>query len=74
MGKWKAIQLNLHNDADSPIRLYDLDADLAEQHDLAAEHPELVARFRKIFAEAHKPSETWRFKSSIKTPSGSQAN
>jgi arylsulfatase A len=74
MGKWKAIQLNLHNDADSPIRLYDLDADLAEQHDLAAEHPALVARFRKIFAEAHEPSQTWRFKSSIKTASGSHAN
>jgi arylsulfatase A len=66
LGKWKAIQLNLHNDANSPIQLYDLDADLAEQHDLAAQHPEIVARIRKIFAEAHEPSEAWQFKSLTK--------
>jgi hypothetical protein len=33
-----------------------------------------AARFRKIFAEAHEPSETRRFKSRIKTPSGSQTS
>jgi arylsulfatase A len=61
MGKWKAIQENLHKDANSPIRLYNLDEDLAEQHDLTSKHPELVARFREIFEEAHQPSELWRF-------------
>ncbi len=62
MGQWKAIQENLHEDADSPIRLYDLNNDLAEQHDLAAEHPDLIARFREIFDQAHEPSENWRFR------------
>jgi arylsulfatase A-like enzyme len=62
MGPWKAIQLNLHQDADAPVRLYNLDADLAEQQDVAAEHPEIVARARQIFATAHEPSEFWQFK------------
>jgi len=61
-GKWKAIQRNLQKDLNSPIMLYDLETDLAEQQNLAEEHPELVERARTIFAEAHTPSEIWKFK------------
>ncbi len=62
LGKWKAIQRNLHKDADSPILLYDVEADPAEQHDLAADHPEVIAQVRAAFAEAHEPTDTWHFR------------
>ena len=61
MGKWKALQRGLHKRADAPILLYDLEADLAEKKNVAAEQPQIVERMRKIFAEARTPSAIWRF-------------
>jgi len=58
---WKAIQLNLQKDPDSPIAIYDLSVDIAEENDLAAERPDLVKRAREIFEEAHEPSPEWSF-------------
>jgi arylsulfatase A-like enzyme len=48
MGKWKAVQLNVAKDPTAPIELYDLEADLGEQHNVAAEHPDVVARIKGI--------------------------
>ncbi|MHC4248740.1 MAG: arylsulfatase [Planctomycetota bacterium] len=62
MGKWKAIQRNLMKRADDRILLYDLEADLAEKKDVAAQNPEVMARMRAIFKEAHVPSGIWKFK------------
>lgn len=61
MGKWKAIQRNLNKNADSPVLLYDLEADLAEQTDVAAKHPQIVAKMKAIFKEAYEPNDNWRF-------------
>jgi arylsulfatase A-like enzyme len=58
-GKWKAIQRGLRKRLDGPIQIFDLEADIAEKTNLADEHPELVERAKKIFAEAHTPSERW---------------
>ena len=62
-GKWKAIQVNVHKDANGPIQLFDLDKDLGETTDLAAKFPEVLDRAKKYFADAHSPSEIWAFKS-----------
>ncbi|MCX7012649.1 MAG: arylsulfatase [Candidatus Sumerlaeota bacterium] len=35
--------------------LYDLDSDIGEQHNIAAEHPDVVARMKSIAEEAHTP-------------------
>ena len=56
-GKWKAIQQAI----DTPSRLYDLERDLREERDLAAEHPELVERLRAEMEAAVEPSELWKF-------------
>ena len=61
-GKWKAIQRDLHTDANSPVLLYDLDTDIAETNNISADHPDIVARMNKIFNEAHEPSQHWQFK------------
>lgn len=62
-GKWKAIQLQVgKNGLDGPVELYDLETDLGEVHDIAATHPEQVARARELMATAHAPSPLWEFK------------
>jgi len=43
-GEWKAVRLGL----ESPVELYDLSVDLGEENDVAAAHPELVARLTAV--------------------------
>jgi arylsulfatase A len=60
-GDWKAVQLNVHDNLNSPIELYHLPSDIGEQNDVAKSHPQLVSQAKAIFAEAHSPSEFWTF-------------
>ena len=43
------------------IRLYDLNDDLSESTDIAADHPDLVAKLRKLMDAAYEPSARWKF-------------
>lgn len=58
MGKWKGIITNI-NKGNDVMQLYDLDADPREEHDLAADHPDVVERMRTLMAEAHEPYERY---------------
>ena len=60
-GDWKAVQLNVNKDRNAPIELYFLPEDIGETNNVADDHPEVVARAIKIFADAHTPSEFWLF-------------
>lgn len=53
--KWKAVQLGMKKGG-SKIMLFDLNTDLSEENDLAAQHPEVIEQFEKIFKQAHTPS------------------
>lgn len=44
MGRWKAVRHGL----DQPIELYDLETDISEQRDLAAQYPDIVQRIQEI--------------------------
>ncbi len=57
MGKWKAVQQPIG----TAIQLYDLDADIGEKDDVAAKHPEVVAKMKKAMDESHTPSTRWKF-------------
>ena len=57
----KAVQLNVHKDPGGPIQLFDLTKDPSERNDIAAEQPDTVEQARKIFSQAHEPSEHWQF-------------
>ncbi|MBI1372642.1 MAG: sulfatase-like hydrolase/transferase [Phycisphaera sp.] len=60
MDRWKAVRLGLQKDADAPIELYDLRTDIGEEHDVAKDHADVVAKMRSIMTAAHTPSETFK--------------
>jgi len=60
-GKWKAVRKGLLKNPGSPIELYDLDKDMAEQEDLAKQFPEVVRQVREIMKSAHTPSSEFPF-------------
>ena len=60
-GKWKAVQQNLNKDPNAPVEIYDLTADIGEAKNIAAANPQIVERAKAIFAEAHTPSDLWKF-------------
>lgn len=51
MGPWKMVVVR------GVPRLYNLDDDIHEDHDIAADHPEIVEQMVAIIREQHKPSE-----------------
>jgi arylsulfatase len=60
MGPWKAVRqdmLRRTNPDPLKIELYNLQDDIGESRDLAAEHPEIVAKARAIMQQQHTPSE-----------------
>jgi arylsulfatase A len=59
MDRWKAVRLR----PDSPLELYDLDADPHEEHDVAAANPDVVARIENYLKTARTESERWPGKS-----------
>jgi arylsulfatase A-like enzyme len=60
--KWKA----LRDPKTKKIELYDLSADIGEKHDLAKDHPEIVAKFANYFRTARTDSKEWP----VKPPAG----
>lgn len=56
MGKWKGFRKGVMKDAQAPLELYDLDKDPAEQHNVAASHPDIVKKIAGYMREAHVES------------------
>jgi arylsulfatase A-like enzyme len=56
VGRWKAVQQPFK----SAVRLYDLDADLGENEDVAAQHPQVVADMQATMRAAYTPSQRWK--------------
>jgi arylsulfatase A-like enzyme len=54
--RWKAIREPMLT---GTVQLFDLQSDLAEQHDLAAENADLVAQAVAYMDEAHHPHPNW---------------
>ena len=56
MGKWKALRMPMTTGA---VQLFDLEQDIGETTDLAAEHPDIAARAAEIMDANHQPSDNW---------------
>ena len=69
IGDWKAVK----NGVDGPIELYDLKTDLGETHDLAADRPDLVARFADFFKAARVDSPLWPIRGPAATKAKAKA-
>lgn len=63
-GQWKGVKYNVLKQPDQIIELYDLDNDPAEEHNLAALHPEIVKELTILMQEARTPSDIFQFATS----------
>lgn len=55
--EWKGIRLNVRQDRNGPIELYNIVEDPGETNNLADQHPDIVARIAAFMEEAHTPAE-----------------
>ncbi|MEY3051340.1 MAG: hypothetical protein RLY31_1125 [Bacteroidota bacterium] len=63
MGDWKLVRQQLNKPDGTPtLELYNLAADPQEQHNVAAEHPDVVRAAAAVFAREHTDSEVERFR------------
>ncbi len=69
IGDWKAVRLGTK----LPIELYDMKTDAAEQHNVAAEHPDEVKRFEELLKTAHTDSAVWPIRENVKKPAAGKA-
>ena len=60
-GNWKAVKYNVFESTEDQMELYDLDADLGEENNIAKDYPEIVAEMKLLFKEARTPSEVFTF-------------
>ena len=60
-GKWKGVRNNVGKNPASTLELYDLNSDLGETNNVAAQHPEIVKRIDAYMQDAYTPSELWSF-------------
>lgn len=51
MGKWKGIITDIRK-GNTQMQLYNLETDIREEHDVAAQHPDIVKRFERLMKEA----------------------
>lgn len=56
-GRWKAIRLKKTS---APIELFDLQADIAESKNVAAEHSAILARVVELMQTTHEDNEHWK--------------
>lgn len=63
MGKWKAVRVDMIKDPAAKLQLFDLEADLGERHDVAAQHPDVAAQMAKLMVAARTEPvfEAFRF-------------
>lgn len=61
MGKWKGLILNIREEGETNMMLFDLEKDPREQNNIAAEHPDIVSTMREKMKEAHEDPIIERF-------------
>lgn len=61
IGKWKGIRLNMDDNPNALIELYDLSVDVGEQNNIASDHPEIVKKISDIMKREHTYSKEFSF-------------
>lgn len=60
-GNWKYIRYDVFDSTKTTTELYDLSADIDEEHNVAEEHPEVVKELQEIMDNARTPSDVFTF-------------
>jgi arylsulfatase A-like enzyme len=58
-GDWKAVRLNVWENPNGPLELYNLKSDLPESKNLAESHPDIVVELDSLMKAAHLPDPNW---------------
>lgn len=61
MGKWKGVKYNAAVNPGSPIELYDLDTDVSEKNNVAAQHPDIIKQIANILKQARVENADFPF-------------
>ncbi len=62
MGKWKGVRTGLRKkNTDTSIQLYNLETDKGEQHNVSAQHPDMVRQIKQIMLTQHTKSKLFPF-------------
>ena len=56
---WKAVRNPSPRLLDEPLELYDLDRDIGEENDVAADHPDVIAEIENFMKDARTDSYNW---------------
>jgi len=59
--KWKAVKNGMTGNTDVPIQLFNLEEDIGETLDIAAEYPDLVSIMDSLMQISHTPSSEFQF-------------
>lgn len=59
IGDWKGIKLNVFENANSPLELYNLKTDPSETNNVAANNAAVVKEIETIMQQAHTPDKKW---------------
>lgn len=65
-GNWKAVKYDIFKDPQRNIELYDLSKDIGEEHNIAADHPEIVKEMANLMLAARTESAVFPFETRIK--------
>ena len=58
----KGVRNNMSENPNSPIELYNLNQDIKEQKNLAAQYPRIIEKMNQIMNKEHTPSTIFQFK------------
>lgn len=60
MDNWKAVRMDIHK-GDLKLQLFDLSADIREEHDVASAHPDIVQQMELIMVKEHSKPDVSTF-------------
>lgn len=59
--QWKGVRLNVDDPQKTTFELYDLSQDVHEDHNVADQHPDIVAQMLQWMEKEHTPSDLFEF-------------